>query len=141
MLPKRTEAINLLVPVALSASHVAYSTLRMEPQYMIIGQAAGVAARMAIQAQSPLQDINVKQLADTLRKQGAVFEYRPVPLLPVWTGPAAKGHVSLRRGQLWYAAAAYLSAAGSSDYFTHTPIRAFHERPARATVCCQELRR
>ena len=96
MLPKRTEAINLLVPVALSASHVAYSTLRMEPQYMIIGQAAGVAAYMAIQAQLPLQDINVKQLADTLRKQGVVFEYSPAPPLPVLREPATQRHASLR---------------------------------------------
>jgi hypothetical protein len=76
MLPKRAQATNLLVPVAFSASHVAYSTLRMEPQYMIIGQAAGVAAAMAIKAGKPVQEIDSKALSARLQSQGAVFEWR-----------------------------------------------------------------
>ena len=76
MLPKRAEATNLLVPVCFSASHVAYSTLRMEPQYMIIGHAAGIAAKMAIDAKVPLQDIDRAKLQETLKAQRAVFEWR-----------------------------------------------------------------
>jgi hypothetical protein len=77
MLPKRTEVENLLVPVAFSASHVAYSSLRMEPQYMILGQAAGVAAKMAIDAGTSVQTIDTVALTARLRVQGVVMEYSP----------------------------------------------------------------
>jgi hypothetical protein len=83
MLPKRTEARNLLVTAAFSASHVAYSSLRMEPQYMIIGQAAGVAAKLAIASKKPVQEIDVAQLVKTLRDEGAVMEYKPNEQLPI----------------------------------------------------------
>lgn len=80
MLPKKADAVNLLVPVAFSASHVAYSTLRMEPQYMIIGQAAGVAAKMAIDGKLAVQDIDRAALTKTLRGQRAVMEWKkPAP--------------------------------------------------------------
>jgi hypothetical protein len=80
ILPKRAEATNLFVPVAFSATHVAYSTLRMEPQYMIIGQAAGVAAKMAIESGKAVQEIDTAALTAKLRGQGAVFEWvKPNP--------------------------------------------------------------
>lgn len=75
--PERTQAVNLLVPVCFSASHVAYSTLRMEPQYMIIGQAAGVAARMAMTTGSAVQDIDTAALTERLRALGAVLAWEP----------------------------------------------------------------
>jgi hypothetical protein len=75
MLPRRAEATNLLVPVAFSATHVAYSTLRMEPQYMIVGHAAGVAAKMAIDNKQAVQDVDAAALSAKLKSQRAVFEY------------------------------------------------------------------
>ena len=77
MTPKRGQADNLLVPVCFSATHVAYSTLRMEPQYMIIGHAGGVAAQMAIAGNRTVQEIDTAALTETLKKEGAVLVYAP----------------------------------------------------------------
>jgi hypothetical protein len=74
LLPKRTEAANLLVPVCISASHVAYSSLRMEPQYMIMGQASGVAASIAIKEHKDVQEIDSDELAAGLKRHGATLE-------------------------------------------------------------------
>jgi hypothetical protein len=49
----------------------------MEPQYMIIGHAAGVAAKLVIDARTPVQDVDVTALRARLRSQRAVFEYEP----------------------------------------------------------------
>jgi hypothetical protein len=74
--PKKSEAVNLLVPVCFSASHVAYSSLRMEPQYMILGQVAGIAASMAMRENLAVQDISVGRLQEKLKAQGAVTDLR-----------------------------------------------------------------
>jgi hypothetical protein len=72
--PKRAEATNLLVPVCLSASHIAYSSMRMEPQYMLLGHAAGVAAALAVKLGGAVQDVPISELQKTLLAEGAVFE-------------------------------------------------------------------
>jgi hypothetical protein len=74
LLPKASEAVNLLVPVCFSASHVAYSSLRMEPQYMILGHAAGVAAALAVERGVSVQAVPVADLQKTLLDEGGIFE-------------------------------------------------------------------
>jgi hypothetical protein len=90
MLPKRAEAENLLVPVAFSASHVAYSSVRMEPQYMILGEAAGVAAKMAIDAKTSVQTVDAAALTAKLRAQGAIMEYTPSAQAAALAGARAR---------------------------------------------------
>ncbi|MCW5963699.1 MAG: FAD-dependent oxidoreductase [Bryobacterales bacterium] len=75
ILPKREECVNLLVPVPFSASHIAFASLRMEPQWMIIGHAAGVAASLAHKSGKPPHEIDVKKLQEILLDQGGVFDY------------------------------------------------------------------
>jgi len=77
IVPRDTEVTNLLVPVCFSASHVAYSSLRMEPQYMIVGQAAGVAAAVAIRSGQTVQQISISQLQNLLSQDAAILHEPP----------------------------------------------------------------
>jgi len=71
--PKEEESDNLLVPVCLSASHVAICTIRMEPVYMILGQAAGDAALLALQSVGSVQQINIAALRHKLVAEGQIM--------------------------------------------------------------------
>lgn len=74
IVPKRAQATNLLVPVALSASHIAYGSIRMEPVFMILGQSAATAAALAIDAKVPVQDIDYAALRADLVARGQILE-------------------------------------------------------------------
>jgi hypothetical protein len=64
--PKENECTNLLVPVCLSASHIAYGSIRMEPVFMVLAQSAAVAASLAIDKKTTLLKVNILQLQNIL---------------------------------------------------------------------------
>lgn len=73
--PKKAECGNLLVPVCISASHVALSSIRMEPSYMIMGESAGIAAVRAIDEDKCVQDISPPAYRKALLAAGQVLEW------------------------------------------------------------------
>jgi hypothetical protein len=73
LLPKSAEAENLLVTSCISASTIAYASFRMEPQYMVAGHAAGVAAAIALRAHRRLHQIDVVELQTRLRADGQIL--------------------------------------------------------------------
>ncbi|PIE23753.1 MAG: xanthan lyase [Planctomycetota bacterium] len=73
--PKKSECKNLLVPLCLSASHIAYGSIRMEPVFMVLGQSAASAASLAIQEGVAVQDIPIKALQQRLLADGQVLDW------------------------------------------------------------------
>ncbi len=74
IIPKQAECSNLLVPVCVSTSHIAYGSIRMEPVFMILGQSAATAACMAIDAKQAVQEVPYEQLKARLLEDGQVLE-------------------------------------------------------------------
>jgi hypothetical protein len=75
IVPKEQECSNLLVPVCLSASHIAYGSIRMEPVFMVLGQSAATAAVLALDEGISVQQVDYAQLAERLKRDGQVLEY------------------------------------------------------------------
>jgi hypothetical protein len=67
IVPKETEVSNLLVPVCLSASHIAYGSIRMEPVFMVLGQSSAMAAVQAIDQKLSVQQVDVAQVQALLK--------------------------------------------------------------------------
>ena len=75
IVPRRAECENLLVPVCLAASHIAYGSIRMEPVFMILGQSGALAAHLALENQSALQDISYPALREVLQAGGQILAW------------------------------------------------------------------
>ena len=78
ILPKRQETTNLLVPVALSSSHIAFGSIRMEPVFMILGQSAATAGAIAIDHSVEVQSVDYQNdLRPALLEAGQILEVKP----------------------------------------------------------------
>jgi hypothetical protein len=73
VLPKPAECVNLLVPVALSTTHVGISSIRVEPTWMIIGQSAGIIASLAHKEKQSLHELPYAKIRERLIAQGQVL--------------------------------------------------------------------
>jgi len=91
IVPKEAECENLLVSVCLSSSHIAYGSIRMEPVFMILGQSAGTAASMAIDAGTAIQKIDYLKLKERLLADKQVL---------VWEGPTVTPDEPLPPGSI-----------------------------------------
>ncbi|RYY25305.1 MAG: FAD-dependent oxidoreductase [Chitinophagaceae bacterium] len=69
LVPKESECANLLVPVCISSSHIAYGSIRMEPVFMILGESAATAAALAIDNKVSVQKLPYEKLEQSLLKQ------------------------------------------------------------------------
>ena len=74
LVPKKDECTNLLVPVCVSASHIAFGSIRMEPVFMILGQSAAAAAVLAIEDDIPIQEVPYSKLKTILIEKGQILE-------------------------------------------------------------------
>ena len=92
--PKAEECTNLLVPVCLSATHIAYGSIRMEPVFMVLGQSSATAAVQAIDEKVIIQKIDYQKLKATLLKDNQVLEL----VLPPAT--AKVGHQGIELNKL-----------------------------------------
>jgi len=74
LVPKKEECENLLVPVCVSSSHIAFGSIRMEPVFMILGQSAATAAVLAIEENIPVQELSYDTLEAQLTRDKQVLQ-------------------------------------------------------------------
>ena len=80
--PKASECSNLLAPTCLSASHIAFGSIRMEPVFMVLGQSSATAAVQAIEQGVRIQEIDPVRLKARLQSDGQVLDFESAPLAP-----------------------------------------------------------
>lgn len=84
IVPRSDQCTNLLVPVCVSASHVACASLRMEPTFMLLGESAGIAANLALEDDRAVQEVEINRLQRALRDAGQILEWDGEGYGPYW---------------------------------------------------------
>jgi len=74
IMPKKEDCANLLVPVAVSSSHIAFGSIRMEPVFMILGQSAGTIAGLALEKKMSIYDLSYQEIKARLLKDRQILE-------------------------------------------------------------------
>lgn len=77
IIPVKEDCTNLLVPVCVSSSHIAYGSIRMEPVFMILGQSAAAAANLAIDQKIAVQDVSYDELKTVLENRKQILTFKP----------------------------------------------------------------
>jgi hypothetical protein len=75
LVPKKEQCTNLMVPVCVSSSHIAFGSIRMEPVFMILAESAATAAAMALDAGTAVQDVDYEKLRERLLGDGQILHY------------------------------------------------------------------
>ncbi len=104
IIPQAPECENLLVPVCLAATHIAYGSIRMEPVFMVLGQSAATAAALALDTQVPLQKLDCKKLHARLLADKQILEWsganqiQALPAIPLPSGVIVDDQQAQRTG-------------------------------------------
>ncbi|WP_353185444.1 FAD-dependent oxidoreductase [Parapedobacter lycopersici] len=138
IVPKRNEVTNLLVPVCLSASHIAFGSIRMEPVFMVLGQSAAIAACLAIDQDIDVQEVAVSELQEILEENPKADHRQPdvlisttdshaVQLTGTWEKGSSGGYghsyleANSKTGVSTAKFVAALLPAGNYDIYTYFP--------------------
>lgn len=109
IVPKRGECENLFVPVCVSASHIAFGSIRMEPVFMILGQSSAQAAKLAIELDVAVQDVPYAQLRQRLLAADQRLGDTPIDL-----GPLSMDDSAAELAGNWQGSSAISTAVGGS---------------------------
>jgi len=97
LIPKRNKVDNLIVSVCMSASHVAMSSIRMESAYVVVGEAAGIAAAHAVESGKNAHEVDVEAVGADMKEAGVVTEWNGTGY-----GPNSKSHWGRGKHTGWW---------------------------------------